>query len=248
MGQYSRVNLGYDSSGRPVILNRRTIAMLRKVEKVLGIELTIVQGSYVKNGADASASTHDGGGVIDIRTWDLPKDVTPQAVVRALRDVGFAAWYRTEEQGFDPHIHAVAIGDAELDPSARDQVNEYRAGGDGLVGDRPDPQPYRPKPIPVYNYWSDRPKAKISLKAVREEFILATLRKEVSVSKDVKRLQAQLNKRHGFHLKVDGLVGEKTVAAYRFHERKCKVAKKDSVPDDISLPRLLKNSRYRMVA
>jgi hypothetical protein len=40
-----------------------------------------------------------------------------------------------------------------LSPQAVDQVAEYRKGGDGLVGNMPDEQPYRPDPIPVFS-WS----------------------------------------------------------------------------------------------
>jgi hypothetical protein len=135
MSQYTRISLGKDSSGRPLVINKRTAAMLREAERRLGRRLTIVQGSYRKgSGAAASAATHDGGGVVDIRSWDLGNlAVSIPAVLTALRQVGFAAWYRTKAQGFDPHIHAVAIGDRDLHPSARAQVKDYLAGHNGLA-------------------------------------------------------------------------------------------------------------------
>ena len=54
-----------------------------------------------------------------------------------------AAWYRTVADGFDPHIHAVDIGSDRLSASARWQVTEYLAGGDGLTGSELDRQAYR---------------------------------------------------------------------------------------------------------
>jgi len=140
---YTRVNLGRDSSGRLLVVNARTRDMLRAAEAMLQEDLTLVQGSYRAGaGATASAGTHDGGGVVDIRTWDLPsKGLTPERVVLALRRVGFAAWYRTEAQGFDPHIHAVAIGDKQLHPTAARQVEAYRVGRNGLASNGPDDGP-----------------------------------------------------------------------------------------------------------
>lgn len=140
---YSRVSLGRDSSGRPLVVNARTQAMLAAAEAKLQGRLTIVQGSYRAGaGAAASGDTHDAGGVVDIRTWDLPaQGLTPTQVVLALRSVGFAAWYRTKAQGFDPHIHAVAIGDRDLHPSAARQVASYKAARNGLANNRHDDGP-----------------------------------------------------------------------------------------------------------
>lgn len=121
-----------------------TKAALRAAEKKLGYELTIVQGSY-NEGVSASAGTHDGGGVVDLAPYDHARKV------RVLRDLGFAAWYRPAIKGlWGPHIHAVLIGNARLAPSAARQVLAYRAGRDGLAANRPDPNPYRPNPIPVF--------------------------------------------------------------------------------------------------
>lgn len=126
-----RVNLGTDSSGRPLVIDSRTAAKLACAERRLGRTLTIVQGSYRGGqGAAASAGTHDGGGVIDIRTWDQPD---PQQMVRVLRECGFIAWYRTRAQGFDPHIHAIDYGNPALSPSAAHQVREWEAGRNGLA-------------------------------------------------------------------------------------------------------------------
>lgn len=123
-----------------------TRAALEEVERLLGYRLTVVQGSYNNGRVKASGPTHDGGGVVDLLAWDWRRKVT------ALRAVGFAAWHRAERPGlWGEHIHAVLIGNARLDPSAKRQVAAYLAGRDGLVGDRVDDFP-RPHPVPVFHY------------------------------------------------------------------------------------------------
>lgn len=55
--------------------------------------------------------------------------------MRALRQVGFAAWHRTPSQGpWGHHIHSVAIGDPTASPAAKRQVADFKRGGDGLGG------------------------------------------------------------------------------------------------------------------
>ena len=86
-------------------LNQRTIDMIERVEKRLGYKLEIMQGSYNAGGVSASAGTHDGGGVIDVRAGSDYKNKVLQ-----MRKTGFAAWYRPYRPGVWPaHIHAVAI-------------------------------------------------------------------------------------------------------------------------------------------
>lgn len=247
MGPYDRINLGLDSSGRPCIVNRRTLAMIKKAEKILGHKLTIVQGSYVGNdGADASANTHKGGGVVDIRSWDQPDKM---ATLKVLRDVGFAAYYRTPAQGFDEHFHIVAIGDHELDPQAADQVIDYRNVKNGLASHTADPNPWRPDPIPVYNYWAELPKIAISLKLARSAFIDGLDGKKSDIpSGTVKRIQRILNHKYGLNLVVDGKPGRQTFAAWRLHEKAAGRSGRPSIPDDLTLPKLVKGTRYRMVA
>lgn len=137
-----RINLGTDTSGRPLVIDDRTQAKLRAAESRLGFTFTIVQGSYrAGDGAAASAGTHDGGGVIDLRVWNLPARITPQEAVRALRLSGFIAWYRTTAQGFDPHIHAIDYGNPALSPAAQQQVTAWRNGRNGLANNGPDDGP-----------------------------------------------------------------------------------------------------------
>lgn len=117
-----------------VRMNQRTVDMVLAVERNLGSGLVVVQGSYNNGKVQASAGTHDGGGAVDIRA----KNIAPgqrQHVVTALRRVGFAAWLRTRQQGFDEvHIHAIAIGDEDLSAGALAQVRDYRNGRNGLKG------------------------------------------------------------------------------------------------------------------
>jgi hypothetical protein len=146
---YQRVSLGTDSSGRPIVVNKRTKAMLDEVASRVGFRPTIVQGSYRGgSGAPASAGTHDGGGVVDLRTWNL-SDKQRNAWLAAARKVGFIAWYRTPAQGFDPHMHMVAKGDRDLSSSARSQVVDAAEGRNGLANGGRDTSN---KKVPTFNY------------------------------------------------------------------------------------------------
>jgi hypothetical protein len=141
------------------ILNQRTLAMLIHAQELYGgeIQLTgyaITQGSY-STGVSASFGTHDGGGAIDLSVlrqgtytvlWD---DIDP--LLHALRAAGFAAWLREygELYADSPiHIHAIAIGDRELSPAAREQLtgpSGYFRGYSGLPfpdGGSPTPDRY----------------------------------------------------------------------------------------------------------
>jgi hypothetical protein len=113
--------------------------------------LRVTQGSYRDN-LDASFGTHAGGGAVDISIRDPQTNAflfdETEAMVRALRLAGFAAWYRAPGAlGTDsaPHIHAIAVGDRELSPAAQSQLTGeegYFNGMDGLI------PPYGPNPDP----------------------------------------------------------------------------------------------------
>ena len=127
-------------------INGRTLAMLTHAQELYGGELeisgyAITQGSY-SNAVDASFGTHAGGGAVDLSVlrrdtytvlWD---DIEP--LVRALRAAGFAAWLREYGELYPDspiHIHAIAIGDQELSPAAKDQLtgpSGYFRGYSGL--------------------------------------------------------------------------------------------------------------------
>lgn len=126
---------------RGVKVNVRTRVMIERAEsymKQMGIntKLSFSQGSY-STSVSASAGTHDGGGALDIRINGF-SSATADNVVKALRMAGFAGWRRGVNDSFPPHIHAIAIGDKRATPVAKNQVTEYRSGGDGLVGSRGD--------------------------------------------------------------------------------------------------------------
>ena len=137
------------------IVSRRIREMLRWAEDKSGVTVSIAQGSYRgSSAATASGSTHDREAV-DLRVRHLS---TGQRVklVRALKDAGFAAWYRRELPGvWGPHIHALPIG-GDLSSSARNQVRSFDAGRDGLRGNRID-RTYRPDPRVKWNSDKGKP-------------------------------------------------------------------------------------------
>ncbi|WP_053203804.1 hypothetical protein [Jiangella muralis] len=127
----------------------RTRTMLDAAERIADLQTIVVQGSY--SDGTASAGTHAGGGALDLRTWHLTT-LQRGRLLLALRTVGFAAWYRTKAQGFDPHIHAIAIGCSDLSPSARAQVADYYDRKNGLANDGPDDGPWM-RPIKTWEQY-----------------------------------------------------------------------------------------------
>ena len=134
------------------ILNRRTVAMLEHAQELYGGPVrflsAITQGSYTP-GLAASFGTHDGGGAVDLSVRHPQSGVVLyddlEAMIRALRLAGFAAWVRYEDDlypGSPIHIHAIAIGDPDLSPAASEQISGpagYLRGFDGLPVDPPQP-------------------------------------------------------------------------------------------------------------
>lgn len=122
-------------------LNQRTADMIEAAQQRAGVDVTITQGSY--GGVDQSGGTHDGGGAVDLSVRDL---ADPDAVVKALREVGFAAWHRTADQGdWAAHIHAIAVSDTDMSPEAQAQAGDYYEGRNGLADNGPDDGPQVPK-------------------------------------------------------------------------------------------------------
>ena len=122
-----------------------TWAALKEAERLAGFRFVITQGGYNAGAVEASAGTHDGGGVVDIRARDLSPSRRAIAV-RCLRKVGFAAWLRLVSQGFAViHIHAVLKGDQDLSRSAAAQVRSFEQGRTGLKSNQRDTStdPYR---------------------------------------------------------------------------------------------------------
>lgn len=154
----------FTSSSQPIV-NVRTKVMLENAERLMhqaGVpgNIRLVQGSY-HPGVGASAGTHDGGGAVDISvrtpSGSTMSVSTQLKIVKALRQAGFAAWTRGRGfDSFDPHIHAVAIGDRDLQSLAAQQVQEYFNGGDGLSGSIPDPDRAVGRPAPKWAKKFDR--------------------------------------------------------------------------------------------
>ncbi|MEV0645990.1 peptidoglycan-binding protein [Phytomonospora sp. NPDC050363] len=124
-------------------VNARTKSMLANADGKVSFSITLTQGSYTSSNPD-SAGTHDGGGVVDIGVSSLSTTQRWQ-LVKALRQVGFAAWLRTPDQGFAYHIHAVAVADPDLSKQAQAQVHDYYFGKNGLASHAADntPSSYR---------------------------------------------------------------------------------------------------------
>jgi hypothetical protein len=89
-------------------------------------------------GAEASAGTHDGGGVDDV----IPDGMTRTQIlfyVTCRRLVGFASWFRPFVAGLWPdHIHSVRIGDDSLSKGAYNQTVDFKKGLTGLASKRKD--------------------------------------------------------------------------------------------------------------
>jgi peptidoglycan hydrolase-like protein with peptidoglycan-binding domain len=140
-------------SFRGHLANGRTIQMMNQAEawaEKRGVPKgwALYQGSY-HSGTAESANTHDGGGALDLKT--IGKSASQiRLMVEGLRRAGFAAWHRAAPAWDPDHLHAIAIGDRDLASSARTQVREYFAGGDGLTGSAPDPHSGIGRPIPAW--------------------------------------------------------------------------------------------------
>jgi hypothetical protein len=86
-------------------------------------------------GASASGGTHASGGAFDIWQHD------PKTMWVARQMGADATWNRvTGSFATNRHTHGVLTGCPHNGP-ARYQIDEVRAGGDGLVGSTPDPGP-----------------------------------------------------------------------------------------------------------
>jgi GH25 family lysozyme M1 (1,4-beta-N-acetylmuramidase) len=145
------IRVGTDTSGRAIKMTRRMKAAFDLACDRAKVQPTIVQGAF-NAGVSASAGTHDLSGAIDLRSWDLTTDERFRLMKEA-RLVGWAAWYRTSAQGFDPHMHWVLGGEKPMHPATQDQWQDYLAGRNGLAGDGRDDF-WRPDPIPTFKFGS----------------------------------------------------------------------------------------------
>lgn len=147
---------------RGVTLDSRTREMMQQVEKHWGKATVPTQGSY-STSVGASASTHAGGGAIDLSVRGL-SPAQRNDLILTMRYVGFAAWYRPQRPGvWGPHVHAIAIQDGGradrgvLSAAAHRQVVEYYEDFDGLAGVGRDPHAWMNAPKQTFERFKARP-------------------------------------------------------------------------------------------
>ena len=149
-------------------------AMLDDWAASVSPQVTPSQGSY-SGSVSASAATHAGGGAIDVivKTW---ADSDKAALVHEARKRGLVAWHRTPAQGFIEHVHGIVDSCPHLsgisnpvNGTAAWQIQEYRAGRNGLAGRGGDDGP---RDYVGTTWW--RYKAKSS-KTIRNEDTVASV-------------------------------------------------------------------------
>lgn len=120
-------------------------------------KIRLAQGSFSSSVA-ASANSHKGDAVVDVRTAGVGLDAKEtRALLRALRDAGFACWIRDDRDGMPPHIHACLIADPEMDPSSKAQCVDYDKGLNGLRNRGKDRNIYRHKPKIRFSWRQGKP-------------------------------------------------------------------------------------------
>lgn len=148
------ITRGRDSSGRPVRFDSRMDRKVRMLQARFP-KVVVVQSSY--SDAEASGNTHEGGGSVDFRTWNLTVKERLAVIKYARTALGIWLWYRTKAQGFDPHMHGVDDGNPTLAPAAKSQVMQARQGLNGLKNRRADDG--RPRRVSVKPFkWRRLPK------------------------------------------------------------------------------------------
>lgn len=131
----------------------QTRDMLAEVERLFGEKLRIAQGSYSKG--PNSAGTHSRAGAVDIQTRGMSRSKI-ERLVKIMRIVGFAAWYRDGSDGFSPHIHGIAVGVKDLDRVAANQVVSLRNGRNGLRSNKRDRHAYMKLPVTTWGAYKAR--------------------------------------------------------------------------------------------
>ena len=208
--------------------------MIVRCEKDFGVKLTITQGCCNKGGVAASGGTHDCEGVVDFSVNGLTLSQVNK-LVRALRRVGFAAWYRPFIKGlWGAHIHAVAVGCKDLPAIAARQVTALRNGRDGLKSNRLDPHRGMDLPVITFEKYLDSKKPKqltIDISATINKAKKGDYRAHLGT---IMRLEGVPQTRAGY-AKLQKQMGYRGKAA-------------DGIPGEASLRRLAKEHGYKVVA
>ena len=116
-----------------------TITKLAAAKGLITQQIRVTQGSY-NTSVSASASTHSGGGVLDVA-------VTGRALDTLLEECGIAAYERTEADGFTPHSHIIWIDCPHLHQSAKNQVISWKNKRNALRSNALDRDTTRPSTI-----------------------------------------------------------------------------------------------------
>lgn len=114
-------------------------------------KLVWTQGGLNSGAVAASAAVHDGLCVADLRTTNMTPDEVWRVATWLLR-CGVIANIRGVVDNMVEHFHCVMANPRHGHETAKAQVREYLAGGDGLIGDWPF---YGPK-VP-FTTWEDSP-------------------------------------------------------------------------------------------
>ena len=154
----------YTSPAGTIAVDRLTKQILDVANRLLALDkygaetepMTATQGSY-RPKTSYSGSTHTGCGAVDVTAYNWTNRV------RVLDLLGIVACHRTPSQGdWPPHVHCLTNGMGCLAASAKGQIAEIMDGGDGLVGNKPDPDKNRRSglwPLAIYKGRTGRLKA-----------------------------------------------------------------------------------------
>jgi len=136
--------------------------LLDDLARSVGPTLVPMQGSYSSTVA-ASASTHSGGGAIDVSIKGWP-DADVWNLLAESRKRGLVMSKRTPAQGFVLHAHGIVDSCPHLSGLARPvvgtaawQVQEYHAGRNGLAGQGKDDGPRDYVGATWWTYRKDNP-------------------------------------------------------------------------------------------
>lgn len=161
--------------------------------------------------ASASADTHKDGGAFDIT------DLIGDTDVWVARQMGAdATWARTVPPFTTAHLHGVLTGCPHNGP-ARYQIDEVRAGGDGLLGNAPDPGP---RPLSGRTWregiaWAKQLQED-TMNAAQEQKLdnLATAVKTISSDvKSLRKVEAQRHKKTIIEMRQQGKTADEILAA-----------------------------------